>query len=148
VTFSDVVDYFVWLGGEVSNQTDPRARIVVAGEAIHSHEKRLTDAMINSIGNIKGLKDMAEVDIVGGLDNPACEGLVCLTVKGQAAPDIVTKLRKRGIRTHTRKADHYSGNVLSPLGLDASVRVSMCHYNTETEVAQFLTAMREIVEGA
>jgi len=146
VTFSDVVDYFVWLGGEVSNQTDPRARIVAAGEAIHVHEKRLTDAMINGIGNIKGLKDMVEVDIIGGLENPAREGLVCLTVKGQAAPDIVTKLRERGIRTHTRKADHYSGNVLSPLGLDAAVRVSMCHYNTETEVAQFLTAMREIVE--
>jgi len=147
VTFSDVVDYFVWLGGEVSDQTDPRARIVAAGEAIHAHEKHLTDAMINGIGNIKGLKDMAEVDIIGGLENPAREGLVCLTVKGQAAPDIVTKLRERGIRTHTRKADHYSGNVLSPLGLDAAVRVSMCHYNTETEVAQFLTAMREIVEG-
>ena len=147
VTFSDVVDYFVWLGGEVSDQTDPRARIVAAGEAIHAHEKRLTDAMINGIGNIKGLKDMAEVDIIGGLENPAREGLVCLTLKGQAAPDIVTKLRERGIRTHTRKADHYSGNVLSPLGLDAAVRVSMCHYNTETEVAQFLTAMREIVEG-
>jgi selenocysteine lyase/cysteine desulfurase len=147
VTFSDVVDYFVWLGGEVSDQTDPRVRIVAAGEAIHAHEKHLTDAMINGIGNIKGLKDMAEVDIIGGLENPAREGLVCLTVKGQAAPDIVTKLRERGIRTHTRKADHYSGNVLSPLGLDAAVRVSMCHYNTETEVAQFLTAMREIVEG-
>lgn len=146
VTFSDVVDYFVWLGGEVSDQTDPRARIVAAGEAIHVHEKHLTDAMINGIGNIKGLKDMAEVDIIGGLENPAREGLVCLTVKGQAAPDIVTKLRERGIRTHTRKADHYSGNVLSPLGLDAAVRVSMCHYNTETEVAQFLTAMREIVD--
>ena len=146
VTFSDVVDYFVWLGGEVSDQTDPRARIVAAGEAIHAHEKRLTDAMINGIGNIKGLKDMAEVDIIGGLENPAREGLVCLTVKGQAAPDIVTKLRERGIRTHTRKADHYSGNVLSPLGLDAAVRVSMCHYNTETEVAQFLTAIREIVD--
>ena len=71
VTFSDVVDYFVWLGSEISNQTDPRARIVAAGEAIHSHEKRLTDAMINGIGNIKGLKDMAEVDIIGGLENPA-----------------------------------------------------------------------------
>ena len=147
VTFSDVVDYFVWLGGEVSDQTDPRARVVAAGEAIHAHEKRLTDTMINGIGNIKGLKDMAEVDIIGGLENPARVGLVCLTVKGQAAPDIVAKLRERGIRTHTRKADHYSGNVLSPLGLDAAVRVSMCHYNTETEVAQFLTAMREIVEG-
>ncbi|WP_340303433.1 aminotransferase class V-fold PLP-dependent enzyme [Roseobacter sp. HKCCD7870] len=146
VTFSDVVDYFVWLGGEVSEQTDPRARIVAAGEAIHAHEKRLTDAMINGIGNIKGLKDMAEVEIIGGLENPAREGLVCLTVKSQAAPDVVTKLRERGIRTHTRKADHYSGNVLSPLGLDAAVRVSMCHYNTETEVAQFLTAMREIVD--
>ena len=150
VTFSDVVDYFVWLGGEVSDevsdQTDPRARIVAAGEAIHAYEKQLTDAMINGIGNIKGLKDMAEVDIIGGLENPAREGLVCLSVKGQAAPDIVTKLRERGIRTHTRKADHYSGNVLSPLGLDAAVRVSMCHYNTETEVAQFLTAMREIVD--
>jgi cysteine desulfurase / selenocysteine lyase len=146
VTFSDVVDYFIWLGGEVSNQADPRARIVAAGEAIHTHEKHLTDAMINGIGNIKGLKDMAEVDIIGGLENPAREGLVCLTVKGQAATDIVTKLRERGIRTHTRKADHYSGNVLSPLGLDAAVRVSMCHYNTEVEVAQFLTAMREIVE--
>jgi cysteine desulfurase/selenocysteine lyase len=146
VTFSDVVDYFVWLGGEVSDQTDPRARIVAAGEAIHAHEKRLTDAMINGIGNIKGLKDMAEVEIIGGLENPAREGLVCLTVKSQAAPDVVTKLRERGIRTHTRKADHYSGNVLSPLGLGAAVRVSMCHYNTETEVAQFLTAMREIVE--
>ncbi|MCV2876391.1 aminotransferase class V-fold PLP-dependent enzyme [Rhodobacteraceae bacterium XHP0102] len=148
VTFSDVVDYFLWLGGEVSDQTDPRARIVAAGEAIHAHEKRLTDAMINGVGNIKGLKDMAEVSIIGGLENPAREGLVCLTVQGQAAPDIVTKLRERGIRTHTRKADHYSGNVLSPLGLEAAVRVSMCHYNTEAEVVQFLTAMREIVEGA
>ena len=69
--FLNVVDYFVWLGSEVSNQTDPRARIVAAGEAIHSHEKHLTDAMINGIGNIKDLKDMAEVDIIGDLENPA-----------------------------------------------------------------------------
>ncbi|MFT6076187.1 MAG: selenocysteine lyase/cysteine desulfurase, partial [Yoonia sp.] len=33
-------------------------------------------------------------------------------------------------------------------GLANAVRVSMCHYNTETEVAQFLQAMREITEGA
>jgi selenocysteine lyase/cysteine desulfurase len=63
------------------------------------------------------------------------------------APDVVTKLRERGIRTHTRKADHYSGNILTPLGMDAAIRVSMCHYNTEGEVAQFLQAIREIAEG-
>jgi selenocysteine lyase/cysteine desulfurase len=39
--------------------------------------------------------------------------------------------------------DHYSGNVLRPLGLKACVRVSFSHYNTEAEVAQFLTAMNE-----
>ncbi|MGP1358689.1 aminotransferase class V-fold PLP-dependent enzyme [Roseicyclus sp.] len=148
VTFSDVVDYFDWLGGEVSDETDRRKRIVAAGEAIHDHEQRLTDAMIHGVGNIKGLKDMDGVTVLGGIDNPRREGLVSLTVEGMAAPDVVTKLRERGIRTHTRKADHYSGNILTPLGLEAAVRVSMCHYNTEAEVAQFLQAMREITEGA
>ncbi len=147
VTFSDVVDYFDWLGGEVSDATDRRARIVAAGEAIHAHEARLTEAMIHGTGNLKGLAELAGVSIIGGLENPAREGLVSLTVAGMAAPDVVTALRERGIRTHTRKADHYSGNVLAPLGLEGAVRVSMCHYNTEAEVAQFLQAMREITDG-
>ncbi|MEP3423335.1 aminotransferase class V-fold PLP-dependent enzyme, partial [Ascidiaceihabitans sp.] len=59
--------------------------------------------------------------------------------------DVVAKLGERGVRVHIRKADHYSGNVLNPLGLPSCVRVSMCHYNTEEEVAQFLEAMRDIV---
>ena len=60
---------------------------------------------------------------------------------------LVTELRKRGIRTHTRKADHYSGNVLTPLGLDAAIRVSFCHYNSMEEITAFLAAMQEIVDG-
>ncbi|NKX44539.1 aminotransferase class V-fold PLP-dependent enzyme [Roseicyclus persicicus] len=148
VTFSDVVDYFDWLGAQVSDAADRRARIVAAGEAIHAHETRLTEAMIHGVGNLKGLKDMEGVTILGGIDNPRREGLVSITVAGLPAPEVVTQLRARGIRTHTRKADHYSGNILTPLGLDAAVRVSMCHYNTEAEVAQFLQAMREITEAA
>jgi selenocysteine lyase/cysteine desulfurase len=147
VTFSDVVDYFDWLGGEVSDETDRRARIVAAGEAIHAHEARLTDAMIHGTGNLKGLAEIEGITIIGGVDNPRREGLVSITVAGMDAPDVVTKLRERGIRTHTRKADHYSGNILTPLGMDAAIRVSMCHYNTEGEVAQFLQAIREIAEG-
>jgi len=46
---------------------------------------------------------------------------------------------------HIRKADHYSGNILNPLGLPSCVRVSMCHYNTTEEVAEFLAIMRDIV---
>ncbi len=145
-TFSDVVEYFEWLGGEVSDETERRARIVAAGKAIHAHEKALTDAMIHGTGNLKGLAEMPRVTIIGGVDNPRREGLVSIAVDGQDAPDVVTKLRERGIRTHTRKADHYSGNILDPLGMPSAIRVSMCHYNTEGEVAQFLQAMREITE--
>lgn len=148
VTFSDVVAYFDWLGGEVSEATDRRARIVAAGEAIHAHEAGLVAAMVHGTGNLKGLAELPGVGIIGGADNPRREGLVSLTVAGMDAPEVVTALRARGIRTHTRKADHYSGNILTPLGLDAAVRVSMCHYNSEAEVAQFLQAMREITEGA
>ncbi|CAN0073979.1 unnamed protein product, partial [Chrysoparadoxa australica] len=57
----------------------------------------------------------------------------------------VTALNARGIRTHMRKADHYSGNILTPLGQADCVRVSLAHYNSLDEVRAFLTAMREIL---
>ncbi|WP_340117091.1 aminotransferase class V-fold PLP-dependent enzyme [Pelagibius sp. 7325] len=143
-TFSDVVDYFAWLGGRFTDSADLRTRIDAAAEAIHAHEKVLTDAMLYGTGNLKGLTEMPGVGIIGGADNPAREGLVSLTVDGQESAAVVAALNEQGIRTHTRKADHYSGNVLNPLGLTSCVRVSLCHYNTVEEVAQFLAAMAEI----
>ena len=144
-TFSDVVDYFTWLGQHFTDSDDPRARIEAAAGAIHDHEKSLTDAMLHGIGNLKGLAEMPGVTIIGGVDNPAREGLVSLTVDGVSAADIVAALNDQGIRTHVRKNDHYSGNILTPLGLSSCVRVSLCHYNSEQEVSQFLAAMEEIV---
>jgi len=143
-TFSDVVAYFEWLGSRVTDSTDRRERIRAAGEAIHAHEARLTNAMLHGYGNLKGLADMPDVIIVGGVDNPAREGLVSFAIKGKPSTEIVEALRQRGVRVHTRKADHYSGNILDPMGLDSCIRVSMCHYNSEAEVAKFLAAMQEI----
>ena len=143
-TISEVVDYLEWLGSNVTESVDKRTRFIAAGAAIHSHEKRLTDAMINGTGNLPGLVEMDKVKIIGGVDNPAREGLVSLVVDGLNSADVVKKLNEQGIRTHLRKADHYSGNILDPLGLDGCVRVSMCHYNSEHEVAQFLAAMKTI----
>ncbi len=145
-TMSDVVGYFDWLGSQVSNASDRRARIEAAGAAIHAHEMRLTDAMIHGAGNLAGLADLPRVTIIGGADNPAREGLVTIALDGMDAPDVVSALRARGIRTHTRKDDHYSGNILNPLGLPVAVRVSLCHYNTIGEVTAFLAAMREITD--
>ena len=144
-TFSDVVEYFEWLGSRVSDATDPRARIEAAGRAIHDHEAALTNAMLHGTGNLPGLAEMEGVSIVGGTDNPAREGLVSFYAAGRASPELVSALSEHGIRTHTRKADHYSGNILTPLGQQDCVRVSLAHYNTEAEVAAFLSAVKRIL---
>ena len=141
---TDVVGYFDWLGGQVSEETDRRDRIRAAGHAIHAYETHLTNAMINGTGNLPGLSDMDHITILAGADNPAREGLVSITVEGFPSADVVTRLNQQGIRTHTRKADHYSGNVLTPLGLNDCIRISLCHYNTEHEVAQLLAALKDM----
>ncbi|WP_170583073.1 aminotransferase class V-fold PLP-dependent enzyme [Ruegeria arenilitoris] len=143
-TMSDVVAYFDWLGGQVSDAPDQRTRIEAAGQAIHAYETHLTNAMINGVGNLPGLRDMDHVAILAGEDNPAREGLVSIVVRDMPSADVVSRLNAQGIRTHTRKADHYSGNVLNPLGLSDCIRISLCHYNTEHEVAQLLTALKDM----
>ncbi|EYD70498.1 aminotransferase class V-fold PLP-dependent enzyme [Limimaricola hongkongensis] len=145
--FSDVVAYFDWLGGRVGAQGDRRDRIVAAGEAIHAQESALTRAMLHGAGNLPGLASLEGITILGGIDNPRREGLVSFALEGHAAGDIVAALNAAGIRTHIRKADHYSGNILGPLGMESCVRVSLCHYNTEAEVVRFLAAMRDIARG-
>ncbi|WP_430880404.1 aminotransferase class V-fold PLP-dependent enzyme [Granulosicoccus sp. 3-233] len=146
-TISNVVEYFDWLGGEVSDETEPRLRIEAAGRAIHTYETHLTNALVNGTANLPGLRSMNGVTIIAGADNPKREGTVSFVVDGIASADIVDLLKKQGIRTHTRKADHYSGNVLIPLNLPDCIRVSMCHYNTTDEVARTLKAIREIISS-
>ena len=43
--FSDVVGYFDWLGAQLTDSDDRRARIVAAGEAIHAQEARLAQEL-------------------------------------------------------------------------------------------------------
>ncbi|MGR3755905.1 MAG: aminotransferase class V-fold PLP-dependent enzyme, partial [Tranquillimonas sp.] len=143
-----VVAYLEWLGGHFTDSEDRRARLVAAGEAIHDHEKRLTDAMLHGTGNLPGLAAIEGVTVIGGVDNPLREGLVSFAMNGRSAAQIVSALNAAGVRTHTRKADHYSGNILDPLGMDSCVRVSVCHYNSEEEVAKLLAAMRDIGRDA
>ena len=142
---SDVVGYFDWLGGEVApGAADRRARIEAAGAAIHAQEAALTDAAIFGTGNLKGLAELPGLHILGGAENPAREGLVSFWSDRIAAADIVERLNAEGIRTHTGKADHYSGNILEPLGLEGCVRVSFCHYNSRAEVARLLSVMADL----
>ena len=91
--------------------------------------------MINGEDNIKGLKDLKGIEIIGGQKNPNRKGLVSF-------------LNGKGIRTHVRKADHYSGNILDPLGWEDCVRVSVCHYNSSEEIKSLLLALNEYLLDA
>ena len=140
-TMSDVKEYMCWLGKEFTTEEDSRAQIEAAGAAIQDYEKKMTNAILYGVDNLKGLTDFEEVEIIGGANNPSREGLVSFRIKKSPSEEIVTYLNQQGIRTHTRKCDHYSGNILAPLGWDDCVRVSICHYNTQNEVKKFLSSM-------
>jgi len=141
---SDVVAYFDWLGGEVSRETEPRKRIEAAGSAINRYETYLTNALINGTANLPGLRGMDNVTILSGADNPRREGTVSFVIEGVASEEVVRILNDQGIRTHARKADHYSGNILTPLQLPDCIRITMCHYNTVQEVAKALGVIKGI----
>lgn len=145
-TISDVTSYLEWLGDQVSTQTDRRAKIEAAAEAIHAHEQSLTQALLFGTDNLKGASELNGVEIIGGIDNPRREGLVSLRIKGRPSAEVVTLLNDMGIRTHTRKADHYSGNILDPLGWEDCIRISMCHYNSIAEIRRLLSALADITE--
>ncbi len=145
---SKVIEYFDWLGSHFTGSTDRRARILAAGEAIAAQEHGLVELMINGGEGQRGLRALPGVYLIGGADNPAREGLVSLIVDGKPCAEVVAALNAKGIRTHMRKADHFSGNILEPLGRPSCVRVSMCHYNTGQEVLALLRELEQIIADA
>lgn len=121
-TFTAVVDYLAWLGAHFTDSADRREHIVAAGKEINRHEADLIEVMVNGTAEQAGLRDMPAVTVIGGLDNPAREGMVSITVDGVASAEVVSRLSAAGIRTHVRKNDYFSGNILEPLGLDIGCR--------------------------
>ena len=142
---SKVIEYFDWLGSHFTDAEDRRSRILAAGTAISAHEHALVDLMVNGNDAQRGLRDMSEVFVIGGHDNPSREGMVSIIVEGKPCAEVVADLNAKGIRTHVRKADYFSGNILSPLNRPTCIRVSMCHYNTSQEVLTFLQELDAII---
>jgi len=147
-TFSDVIDYFDWLGTQFTDSDDRRDRLEAAGRAIAEHEHSLVKAMLQGTGNARGLAEMPGVTLIAGDTLDGREGVVSMRLDGWDTLKLVEFLGERGVRVHIRKADHFSGNVLRPLGLPDCVRISFCHYNTEAEVTRLLAAMEEAISAA
>jgi len=143
-TFSRVVEYLDWLGGEVSESTDRRTRIEAATAAIQAQEHDLCELMLHGEGSLAGLTDLPGIQVLAGVGNLGRKGLVCFWKEGMASAEIVALLNENGVRTHVRKNDHYSGNILGPLGQPDCVRVSVCHYNSRAEVKRMLNPLQTL----
>lgn len=142
---SKVVEYLDWLGSHFTNSSDRRQRILAAGVAIADQERALIDLIINGEAPQRGLRDISSVLLLGGYDNPSRIGIVSIIVDNKPSVEVVAQLNARGIRTHIRRADYYSKNILEPLGYSSCVRVSLCHYNTRDEVLKFLSELEAII---
>ncbi|MGA0343748.1 MAG: aminotransferase class V-fold PLP-dependent enzyme, partial [Arenicellales bacterium] len=57
-TFSTVVEYLEWLGSQVSDAPDRRARLEAAGRAMAEQEAHLVDVAINGSDGRKGIRDL------------------------------------------------------------------------------------------
>lgn len=145
-TFTEVVNYLDWLGSQVSDESDRRSRLESAGRAMAAQEAHLVDAAINGVEGQTGIRNLPGAYIVGGPDNPYREGLVSYAFSHIPSVDVVSGLNDRGIRTHLRKADYFSGNILDPLGMESCIRTSFCHYNSKDEILALLKALAEITQ--
>ena len=143
-TFSDVVDYLEWLGSNFTKSKSAREKLNAASKAINSHEREIVSLIINGTQKTLGLSAIKTIKIIGKSSLEPREGVISFYVEGIPSNLIVEKLRKKNIRVHIRKNDHYCGNILNPLNLKDCIRLSICHYNSKKEAVEFLKAINQI----
>ena len=107
--FSEVVRYLEWLGAEVSDETEPRARLEAASAAIRDQEQDLVDAMMGT-GGLPGLGQLDGVHVVGPEASEHRSGMVSFGSRATTASTSSTPSTPRACapmlesRTTTRRA--------------------------------------------
>ena len=147
-TFSEVVRYLEWLGqaGGGADETDSsRAKLEAAAVAIRDQERGLVAAMLQGTGGLPGLAQLDRVSVIGPTNSEHRSGMVSFEIDGIPAADVVQALSDDGVRTHVRKCDYFSAGILVPLGIEACVRASVCHYNTLDEVERLLATVNRLI---
>ena len=136
------VDYYDWLGGQVSGEDSRRGRIEAAYQAAIDHEARLVTRLIDGIRAIPGTT-------VHGITNPNRVGervpTVSMTHEHVSPPQVAERLARDEICVWS--GHNYALEVVRHLGIDEAtgvVRIGLAHYNTEEEVDRTLAAL----EGA
>ena len=136
------IDYYDWLGSEVSDESSRRGRIESAFRAAIDHEARLVTRLIDGIQAIPGTT-------IHGITNPNRVGervpTVSVTHDRVSPPEVAERLARDGVCVWS--GHNYALEVVRQLGIDERtgvVRIGIAHYSTEEEVGRTLRAL----EGA
>ena len=138
------VDYWEELGRRAKPAVySRREAILAAHEAIHPHERAMTEKMIAGLLAIPGLE-------LYGISDPRRFENRCATIvvriEGHTPLELATKLGDRGF--FTWDGNYYALNVTEQLDVErlgGFLRIGLVHYNTMGEVERMLAALREIV---
>jgi selenocysteine lyase/cysteine desulfurase len=138
------VDYWEDLGRRAQPAVATRrAAILAAHEAIHKHERKMTEKMIAGLFAIPGLK-------LYGISDPLRFENRCSTfvvrIEGHTPLELATKLGERGF--FTWDGNYYALNLTEQLDVErlgGFLRIGLAHYNTMEEVERLLGALQEIV---
>ena len=109
----------------------------VSLDAVASHEKMLSSALMKRLENIEGLT-------IWGPSAEHRSGIVSFTIKGVAAQDLAILLDQKGFAI--RVGHHCAMPLHQRLGIKASCRASFYLYNTLDEVEAFADALEAVVE--
>ncbi len=138
------VDYWEELGRRANPAvTTRRAAILAAHEAIHKHERKMTEKMIAGLLAIPGLK-LYGISDSQRFDNRCATFVV--RIAGHTPLELATKLGERGF--FTWDGNYYALNLTERLDVErlgGFLRIGLAHYNTMEEVERLLAALREIV---
>lgn len=140
------VDYWEELGRHAKPATATRrSAILAAHEAIHGHERKMTEKMIAGLLAIPGLK-------LYGISDPRRFENRCATmvvrIEGHTPLELATKLGERGF--FTWDGNYYALNLTEQLDVErlgGFLRIGLVHYNKMEEVERLLAALREIAGG-
>ena len=127
-----------------SSAISRREAIVAAHEAIHPHERALTERMLSGLLSIPGAK-------LYGISDPRRLDQRCATfavrIQGHTPLELATKLGERGF--FTWDGNYYALNLTEQLDVERTggfLRIGLVHYNTMEEVDSLLAALREIAK--
>jgi len=109
----------------------------VSLDAVASHEKMLSSALMKRLEKIEGLT-------VWGPSAEHRSGIVSFTIKGVAAQDLAILLDQKGFAI--RVGHHCAMPLHQRLGIKASCRASFYLYNTLDEVEAFADALEAVVK--